>query len=233
MVQGTGRFVQGHSIMPKQILALEEGGPPRLTLAWEGDYMRQFTVSLDGEIIGRIEGGQSGLREENRLHLPDGSLLTIQLIHSFFVFDDLHVLRDGSPLPGSAGDPRRNVTATVRTTFYTGLFFLVFGLAALFGVPVLRSLIFTPLSAVAGIALIALAIPVARCSSLAVWMAIGVLTADGVLTIRLPLQAVSVPDTLPLFVIMGRVAVILILLRGPRAMRQVLEARKRYFVREI
>lgn len=111
--------------MPKQILAFEQGGEPRIELEW-GGYMRHFTVSLDGEQIGRIDGGQRELKQGRDFPLPDGSTLTIRL-HQSMLLDELQVMRNGAPLPGSAAHPRQKVTAAVRSAFFGGIAFALLG----------------------------------------------------------------------------------------------------------
>jgi hypothetical protein len=46
--------------MPKQQYALEQGGPKRLEISWTGIW-RNFTVRLDGQVVGTVEN-QKALR---------------------------------------------------------------------------------------------------------------------------------------------------------------------------
>ncbi|MGZ3461319.1 MAG: hypothetical protein ACXU86_22745, partial [Archangium sp.] len=93
--------------MAKTQLALEAGGPKRLALSW-GMAWKNFQVTLDGQQVGTVSGGQKELKEGVEFRLPDGSLLHIQLDRSF-TNTELRVLRNGVPVPGSASDPAQRV----------------------------------------------------------------------------------------------------------------------------
>ncbi len=147
--------------MTKQRLALEPGEPPRIELDW-GTYMREFEVRFDGEEIGRIDGGQSVLREPHSFTLPDGSELTIQLKKSQMI-DELEVLRDGQPLPGSASNPLTKLSAAIRSSFFWGVGSLIGGLIVVFTDSGLATrLTFSPYSIGFGIGMILLAVLLLR-----------------------------------------------------------------------
>ena len=147
--------------MPKQRLAFEQGGEPRLELEW-GSYMRDFSVRLDGEEIGRIDGGQRVLKQPHNFVLPDGSKITIQLNQSMLI-DELEVKRNGKPLPGSASNPRVKLSAGIRTAFFWGAGSVVMGLLIYFtNLDILRVLSFSQYSFVAGLLLMITAIGMAR-----------------------------------------------------------------------
>lgn len=116
--------------MPKQILSLETDEKPRLELEW-GGYMRDFRVRLDGEQIEHITGGQRELKEGRDIPLPDGSMLTIKLATNGMM-EELQVLRDGVPLPGSAADPTNQFSASIRVGFFWGLITAVLHILAMF-----------------------------------------------------------------------------------------------------
>ena len=89
--------------------------------------MRDFQIRLDGKEIGRIDGGQRELKDPHDFTLPDGTVLTIQLKQTRLQ-DELQVLRDGLPLPGSASNPAVKLSAAVRNVFFWGLLGTVLGL---------------------------------------------------------------------------------------------------------
>lgn len=170
--------------MPKQILPLEPNGRPRLELTW-GDYMRNFEIKLDGRPIGRIDGGRAELTKEQVFVLPDGSTLSVQLRQKFMV-EELQLLRDGRPLPGSASDPERKLSAAVRAAFSAGVAALAGGLGiVLLGWDALRAFTLSEYSAVAGLLLIGLAVWMARRAPLAAAVAFVALIADGALALVL------------------------------------------------
>lgn len=163
--------------MPKQRLSFEQGGDPRLELEW-GSYMRDFQVRLDGKEIGRIDGGQRALKQPHTFTLPDGSEITIQLNQSMLI-DELEVLRDGQPLPGSASNPQVKLSAGIRTAFFWGVASMIMGLLIFFtDLNLLRILSFSQYSFVAGLLLIVTAIGMARRSLSLVVFAIVVYLAD-------------------------------------------------------
>ncbi|MGB1253238.1 MAG: hypothetical protein ACPG8W_21680 [Candidatus Promineifilaceae bacterium] len=163
--------------MPKQKLAFTHGGDPRLELEW-GSYMRDFSVRLDGEEIGRIDGGQRVLKTPHNFSLPDGSELTIQLNQSMLI-DELEVLHDGQPLPGSASNPRVKLSAGIRTAFFWGIACIIIGALIFFtDLNILRVLSFSQYSFVAGLLLMPIAIGMSKRSLPLALFAIVVYLAD-------------------------------------------------------
>lgn len=147
--------------MTQQRLALEPGQKPRIELDW-GTYMREFEVRFDGKIIGRVDGGQKALREPHNFTLPDGSELTICLKKSQMI-DELEVLRNGVPLPGSASSLTAKISAAVRSSFFWGVGSLIAGLLAVFnGSPAIIQLTFSPYSILFGLIMIIAAIILVR-----------------------------------------------------------------------
>ena len=163
--------------MSLQKLALNPGEAPRLELEW-GTYMRDFEIRLDGKEIGRIDGGQRVLKEPHNFTLPDGSELTIQLNQNQLV-DELEVLRDGVPLPGSASNPIVKLSAAIRSGFYFGILTTLVGLLAQFSNSVWPiKLTFSPWSILFGLMLIACTVGLASRSRIAAILAVVVLLAD-------------------------------------------------------
>lgn len=115
--------------MPHQQLSLAPNEPARLRLEW-GGYYRQFKVLLDGELVGEIEGGQKALKEGHDFQLPDGSNIHVRL-HQTQLIDELQVLKDGKPLPGSASDPLNKVRAAILTGSLWGFLDLALGVIAI------------------------------------------------------------------------------------------------------
>ena len=98
--------------MPSQAYALKEGGPKRLQISWEG-FWKNAIVQLDDEIIGTL-ATRKQLSAGHEFLLPDGSSLNLQLVRTLTAYE-LHVLRDGQPLPGSASAPESRVRSNRRT----------------------------------------------------------------------------------------------------------------------
>lgn len=102
--------------MAKTQFALEAGGPKRLELSW-GFSWKNFQVTLDGQQVGTAQGGQKELKEGLQFRLPDGSVLEIQLVQSA-MSTEMHVLRDGVPLPGSASEPEQRVKSAAYLLYF-------------------------------------------------------------------------------------------------------------------
>lgn len=177
--------------MPKQILRLApDEDRPRLELEW-GGYMRDFRVRLDGDQIEHITGGQRELIKGRDIALPDGSTLTIRLKNQGAI-EELQVLRDGKPLPGSASDPVNQYSASIRIAFFWGMVsviaWLVFRLGGGFN-DLFASLTFHPSSLFTGLGFIVAAVALARQLKWIGFVAIALLIADTVLGIRHMVQS--------------------------------------------
>ena len=92
-------------------------------------FWRNFTVRFDGATIGHIESSAE-LRQGQAFVLPDGSRVEIRLDQGLGKAD-LLVLRDGQPLPGSAGDPRQQVAVASNMLFIIAAFNALVGLVAI------------------------------------------------------------------------------------------------------
>ena len=147
--------------MPRQFLAFDSDTEPRLELKW-GSYMRDFRVLLDEKEIGRIDGGMRELKEGRDFQLPDNSTLTIKL-HQWMMMDELQVLRNGQPLPGSGGHPRQKQTAAIRVAFFWGIVAIIGGALLMLSSSTLpRGLGFSPLSILFGLLMIGSAVTISQ-----------------------------------------------------------------------
>ena len=163
--------------MPKQHLSLSPNEPPRLELEW-GGYMRDFHVWLDGELLGRFEGGQKQLTTGLQLTLPDQSQLLIRLKQEGMM-ELLEVLRDGNPLPRSASDPQQRIGLSVRRSFYGGLILIMGGLLALWrSADLPQHLGFLPTATLCGVILLFCATQIAQNRLWALYLALATLIAE-------------------------------------------------------
>lgn len=112
--------------MPSLKLPIEPEGPKRLEITWEGLY-NHMTVSFDDEHLADVPKDEA--ERGTSVRLPDGSTLSIELrgVGAFGTRKELHLARDGKPLPGTAGDPE----TAAKTAGYL-LYFLA-GMNALCG----------------------------------------------------------------------------------------------------
>jgi hypothetical protein len=88
--------------MPRKRYALERDDLRRLELVWQNGW-KNMTVHLDGELLGTIPTRQD-LLAGREYTLSDGSTLQVKLAKRT-IDSELHILRDGRPVPGSYSDP--------------------------------------------------------------------------------------------------------------------------------
>lgn len=107
--------------MASRSYALERGGPKVLRLTW-GRGLRDFEVALGDR---RLRLDPAAVRAGTSATLPDGSALHVRYARRSFwsiaFRDDLHVERDGVPVPGSDGDPRVIGRRAARVMAFFGL----------------------------------------------------------------------------------------------------------------
>lgn len=176
--------------MPKNSFALEAGAPKRLELSW-GFAWSNFTVSFDGQEVGRID--KKALEGVNGFRLPDGSELTVQLKKGFGG-PQLSVLRNGQPLPGSATDPEALVKAAAYLLFFLAALNAVLGVVALaFDVKVLLDLGMGIGSLVVGVVYSLLGFFTLKQSRVALGIAIALYVLDGVATLAMSVGAGGQP----------------------------------------
>jgi hypothetical protein len=111
--------------MATRLLAFERGGPNRLELSWDFNW-RNFTVLLDGALLGKIEGGLKALTEGRSFQLPDGSTLHIGMKQQALGLM-LDITRDGKTLPGSPTDPIFRLRNALLIVYLIGAALIVTG----------------------------------------------------------------------------------------------------------
>lgn len=167
--------------MPTRSYALQPQGPKRLELSW-GGLWKNFTVKLDGIPVGTIANAQA-LRAGQQFGLPDGSLLKVQLVQSFFS-SELRVLRDGQPLPQSDSDPRRRLKNAYGVLYFIAAVNLILGVVAvLFQVELLLQLGMGYFSIIVGLVYLGLAFFTQNRIGAALIIAIVLYALDGILGI--------------------------------------------------
>ncbi|MBK7865425.1 MAG: hypothetical protein IPJ65_43875 [Archangiaceae bacterium] len=110
--------------MPTQQFALERNGPKRLEVSWSGLW-KEFTVKLDGNVVGSWTKDE--LTAGKEVPMGDGSTFKAHL-RRVGMGQELALLRNGEPLPGSAADP----LTLVKTA--GGVIYFLAGASALGGV---------------------------------------------------------------------------------------------------
>ena len=167
--------------MAKQTYAFETGGPQRLLMDWKYGY-RDVTIYVDGELVGKIPG-QKELQDGQEFTLPDGSKLEIQMVRAF-LSSDLSVERNGEPLPGSATDPYSQVRLSYQLIFFLSIINLALGaFAEIFQIKSLLGLGVGWYNIAFGIVFIGLGLWVRSLSLLGLWISIGLLAVDAVISV--------------------------------------------------
>ncbi|MBX3062961.1 MAG: hypothetical protein KF726_08295 [Anaerolineae bacterium] len=162
--------------MATQQLAFERGGEKRVELSWDFNW-RNFTIKLDNQLIGTIEGGMKAIKEGRDFTLPDGSTLHVGLKPLSSGVSALAVMHNGKVLPGSAADPVRRLRNAYWIIYILAATILIVGLGSLFsGTPDTTSWIIFG----AGLVLLALGYFTAQRSTVALLAAILLLLAGAI-----------------------------------------------------
>lgn len=207
--------------MPALTYTLDPDNPKRLDIAIVS-FWRGATVWLDGQEIGTVEGKQE-LLKGHQFKLPDGSTLELRLIQSL-LGSQLHVLRDGQPIPGSASHPE----TAVKTASWA--LFLIAGISILFGVVaqvsrvnMLGEMGIGGFSVFFGVAYAVLGYLVRRHSLPAMYAGIALYAVDTILGLVLTAMSGGVPG---LFNIMFRGLMFIPLVQGVGGLRALKESKE-------
>lgn len=117
--------------MPQKAYALERGGEKRLKVSW-GPYWRDTTFELDGKTI-CVVPGQDELINGETIKLLDGSTLEVVLSSPYDDPEQLHLVINGKPLPGttlpgSGPNPLRTIRGISSLLITYGVFHVFWGL---------------------------------------------------------------------------------------------------------
>lgn len=202
--------------MAKKSYVFEEGGPKRLEVSWKGNYYVDTTVSLDGNVLGVIPD-QRALKNGQEYRLIDGSVIRVQLIKKFYA-TELHVLRNGQPLPGSASDPVALLkNACIMVYLIAGLNLVLGLINVVFNVQFLRDFYGMGIgSVVYGLVFLVLGFFVQRRSNVALILAIALFALDAIAGMVLGAAQGYNPGIGGLFV---RVALLIPMVQGVGAIK--------------
>lgn len=175
--------------MPKKTYAL--GPSSNVDVQWRGIW-KDFTVRVDGRELGRLNG-QRELAQGRAWRLEDGSTLQV-VLDTGFGGAGLKVSRNGIPLPGSADDPKTAMKSAAGVVFFIAGLNLVLGLVAeLVPVEMLLAMGLGWISVGFGAVFAALGLATRRGSLVALWIAIVLFAADGLLGIYQVMEAGGMP----------------------------------------
>jgi hypothetical protein len=160
----------------------------------------------------------TALRAGRAFPLPGGSRLEVK-VATGVLGPELHLTRDGVPVPGSATDPKARHAAATQTVFTVAAISAVGGLLVeLLGVSVLEALGVGWSSVLAAGVFAALGAQVRRGSALALGVAAALFAADGVLMLALSAQVAGTP---PVGGLVMRGFLLVPMLRGIPALREL------------
>lgn len=198
----------------KQSFALEPGGPKRLQVSW-GLAWKEFTVRLDGQVVGTIPT-QKELWAGREFALPDGSTLSVRLAQQALT-PVLELRRNGAPLPGSGTDPGQQVRTAAGIVYFLAGFNIVIGIVALiWRIEFLLRLGVGVPSIVFGLVFAVLGFFVQRRSALALGTAMALLIVDMILSLAGTEQGRSSP---PVAGLVLRILFLIWMWQGFAAMR--------------
>ncbi len=166
--------------MPKRAFAFEEDGEKRLEISWRSRFkFKDITVSLDGAPVGVIPD-QKALIAGQEFQLIDHSIIKIQLVRKF-ESAELHVFRNGQPLPGSALDPQTRLKSAYLIVYFIAAFNILLSLIAiLYKSASLQRAGFSFGSIVEGLVYLVLGFFIQRKSNIALMLAIALFIVDGI-----------------------------------------------------
>ncbi len=169
--------------MGKSTYALEKGQPKRLEISWKGLTWQDIQVKLDGLIIGRIPGRRE-LEEGREFQIDANNRLSVQLVRNL-TSQELKVLLNGRPLPGSSSDPHHRLAAAYGVIFFIAGVTIIVGLVAeLARIDFLLEAGLGIFAVVTGLILGALGLLVwKKLSSIALGFATGLLVLDTILSV--------------------------------------------------
>ena len=163
--------------MPKRKYALERGGDKSLEIFWEGNW-KNTKVRLNGNLIGAIPNKKE-LGTGQIFQLPDGTALRVQLVNN-----ELRVLRNDKPLPGSSSDPAAKLAQSFGIIYFIAGLNIVLGFIALiFQVGFLQTLGFGIISVAIGFIFLVLGFFTQRRSLIALIIALIIYSLDTVLVL--------------------------------------------------
>lgn len=204
--------------MASRKFQIEKGGPKRLELRWKGLW-KNLELVFDGQVVGEPIPTQKELKAGRVFTLPDGSKVRVQLQTGMKT--QLHVTRNGAPLPGSDSDPRQQVKIAAGIVYFIAGLNLVVGLVALSGVEFLQDLGLGWGSILSAGVMGVLGYFTSKRSKVALGLAIALFALDALFSVYLAIEA---GGRVPTASIVMRVFLLIPMISGLKAMTQADDA---------
>jgi hypothetical protein len=209
--------------VPEKTFALEPGGTPRLGVSWSGGF-KDLSISLDGRPVATFDDPKE-LKHKQRVELPDGSVLEVQ-VASPFLLPELLLTRDGEHVPGSSGDPATRHAAAWQVVAAVAVLNVVVGLLVeLFDAGFLRGIGAGWPSVFAGLVYAVLAWLVRGGSLVALGIAVALFVLDGLFVMASAARGGGTP---PVGGLVVRAFLLVPMLRGFPAIRELARPRRRW-----
>jgi hypothetical protein len=194
--------------MPKIRYALEKGGAKRLEISWKANW-KEFTIRLDGNIIGSIDDYEQ-LKEGQEFLIEDGSSIKVQLARRS-VLSYPQVSKDGRPLHPSGLEPVQRLNNTYKLIFLFAGVNLAAGIGLLSHTGLRNFPAVHPRSLVAGGLFLLLAFFIMRRSVIALAATVGILAVDLILAVIFPPE---LPRLLLTAAVIFRIFILLATIQG-------------------
>jgi hypothetical protein len=175
--------------MPTQNYAVERNGPKRIEVTWKGIW-NEFAVKLDGQQVGTWSKDE--LKEGKEVPMPDGSKFKAHL-RRIGMGQELALLRNGQPLPGSGADPVQLAKTAAGIVYFLAGANALLGVLGAAGVQLLANLGVGIPEIVLGAILGVLGFFSMQRSRVALGIAMALYAADGVLGIVVAAGSNRVP----------------------------------------
>ena len=169
--------------MPTKTFYLDKASTEPIVVSY-GYNWKNLTIKKDGELIGEIENVKI-LQKGRSFHLPDGRVMSVKLIKKLGIIQELEILLDDTPIPGSGTEPNQQIKQVYHLLLFVAAFNIILGLAAeLADVELLKSVGLGYGTVVIGIINAVLAYFIKyKHSLIALYIAIGLMVTDIILTL--------------------------------------------------
>src|SRR5579871_4573277 len=125
--------------MPKKTFYLDKDKTESLIVNW-GFNWKNLILTLGEQVVGQVPNVKE-LRKGKTFTLPDNQVLSIRLKRKWVYIQELEILLNNKPIPGSGTDPHMQLKQVYYLLLFIGAFNFGLGLIALVtDIPILKTL---------------------------------------------------------------------------------------------